>query len=202
MFKLSTLTPTFPTELVDQILGFLHSDRDYDTLKTCSDIFPQLVDRHLYSQISICEDDTINNEGTYTVDHNDFSLMLLDRPHIANYVRRIRVFMSGRCAFEQAQVSSILSNLSQIESIALSAYRHSWNNLDPMFRTAIQNSIRLPSVKEVEIRFFDSFPLDVFDNCKNLRRLVLVGECTGGETVAELPRLRSLGVEIQRDMKK
>lgn len=44
---------TLPTEIVDHILGVLHTDQDYTTLETCSVVFPQIVDRHLYSQITM-----------------------------------------------------------------------------------------------------------------------------------------------------
>jgi len=204
-------SPTIPTELVDHILGFLHSDRDYDTLETCSGIFPQVIDRHLYSQITVFEDkpETISNEykGTYVVDPDDLSFILLRHPHIANYVRLIRIVISKKFPFRagsfQVKVSSILPTLSRIESIALCASDlHSWYLVDLKLCTAVQSSIRLPSIKEVDISNIDNFPLNVFRDCKNLRRLILLCQLCRftGKAVDEFPCLLSLGIEIQSDM--
>jgi len=62
--------PTMITpEIVDHILSFLHSD--HTTLETCSTVFSQLVDRHLYSHITLRspagEDDT-DEDAYYPVD--------------------------------------------------------------------------------------------------------------------------------------
>jgi hypothetical protein len=87
-----------PIEVVDYILSLLHSEEDYTTLKTCSSVFPHLVDRHLYSQITFyipfsaspnhsSTSNLFNAKGTFVVDLTKFSLVLIDRPHIANYVR-------------------------------------------------------------------------------------------------------------------
>jgi hypothetical protein len=58
-----------PTEILYQILGHLQSGEDYATLETCSVVFPQLVDRHLQSEIDSPFKNlpmgTIDDRGTY-----------------------------------------------------------------------------------------------------------------------------------------
>jgi hypothetical protein len=56
--------------------------------------------------------------------------------------------------FEFSVVSSNLSILPRLESIAIGSEKLvPWNSLDPGFRTALQNTIRLPSIKEVDIQY-------------------------------------------------
>ena len=201
-------TIMFPTEIVDLILGFVHSYEDYTTLETCSAIFPQLVDCHLYSHIILPTYSPVQptnpfSAGNYVVDPTKFSLTLIDRPHIANYVRVVCIFVGTPLAHDLPVISSILTMLSQINSITLSTHRRlTWSILDPGFRTAFQNTIRLPSLKEVNILNISSFPLSVFDSCNNLKRLLLFNPCTGGEavTMSSYPRLCSLDVKSQTDM--
>jgi hypothetical protein len=199
-----------PTEILDQILGHLQSDEDYATLETCSVVFPQLVDRHLYSQIAFYSpsknlpmDTTIDDRGAYAVDPTEFSLILNNHPHVANYVRIIHIIVL--CQLESfAQVfpaiASILPLLPQIESFAFSASPGLyWPYLDSRFCTAVQNSIRMSSIKDVAISHIQGFPLNALDDCKNLRSLVLYGlaESLRAEDVptSPYPRLRSLHVD-------
>jgi hypothetical protein len=148
-----------------------------------------------------------NAKGTYIVDLTKFSLVLIDRPHIANYVRTVRVIMRiGVSRLDYAPllpvVSSVLANLDRIESITLDAGLYlPWGTLDPELRTSIQQSISLPSIKEVAIAGFSGFPLKTFDGCKNLRNLLLYGQFIGAEGVSSspYPRLSSLRFNTRLD---
>lgn len=206
------------TELVDHILSFLHSDEDmYTTLKACSLAFPQIADRHLYSHITFYAPDPAdhipmswhqafyakrtNSKGTYVVDPTEFSHLLVDRPHIANCVRVLRIIAGTGLGSPTTAllpvISSNMSNLSQIESITFSSRRLlSWPALDPIFCTALQNSIRLPSIKQAAVSEINGFPLETFHS-KNLRSLLLYNLCIAGvdAPTSSYPRLHSLRVD-------
>jgi len=218
-------------ELVDHILSFLQIDEDYASLKTCSLFFPQIADRHLYSHITFYAPDPkehipfmsyghafyaqrTNSEGTYVVGPTQFSNLLVDRPHIAKCVRVLRIIAGigsnqpnpGPQEEPTALlpvISSILSDLSQIESIAFSSRLFiSWSTLDAVFCTALQNIIRLPSIKQVAISEISGFPLDIFHSCKNLKSLLLYDQCTAGvgASASSYPRLHSLRVSNEPDL--
>jgi hypothetical protein len=93
-------------------------------------------------------------------------------------------------------VASILPNLSRIESIALNARSSSpWFTFPPKFCTAFQNSLRLTSIKAVDIGSH-GFPLSTLEDCTNLRDLQLCGSFTGqGVSTSPYPRLHTLRVD-------
>ena len=202
------------TEIVDHILSFLHSDQDYTTLETCAAVLPEIVHRHLYSEITLytpssnpSEVPTWNGKGTYLVDPTQFSLVLLDRPHVADCVRALRIAVQTNSdatkSTSLAVIASILSSLSRIESIALTTTSiFSWASLGPTFCTALVNSIRLPLIRQFVISNIDGFSLRAFDGCKNLRALQLYGRCADGECVStsSYPRLCSLVIDSRPEL--
>lgn len=205
-----------PTEIVNHVLGFLHSDQDFSTLKTCSAVFPQIADRLLYSEIGffvygqrvgVPLPSRKTLDAAYGVPPTEFSRILLNRPHIANYVRAVRIYIrSGAKICTTSQpilvLPSILPILLHIESISITANGSlSWRGLDPNFRAAFLNSIRSLSIKDVAITNIYYFSLDAFHDCKNLKRLVLDGNFIDGEDVSTslYPRLCSLSVDNQTD---
>lgn len=216
----------FPTEIVDHILSVLHSDQDYTTLEKCSAVFPQIVDRLLYSQITlfIVSDYALfavrcpfyhRIEPTYyVVDPTKISDMLVERPHVANYVRVIqiviRVMLSPSHGFPSQRLrdgisvtSSILSSLPLIESIMVSSpiRKVAWATLGPEFCTAFGSSVRLPSIKSIAISNMQDLSLDHFDDCKDLRNLFLDGRFINGDRVStSYPCLRSLHVDSHPDL--
>ena len=106
-----------------------------------------------------------NYGGCYVVDPTKFYLLLINRPHVANYVRVARILILRLDGYCTSVIASILSNLSQIESITFNAM--SRPALDQEFSTALRNSIQ---IKEVTISRIDvkvsfqtlqaPFPLD------------------------------------------
>ena len=193
-----------PTEIVDHVLSFLHSAQDYTTLETCSDIFPQLVDRHLYSHIGFTPSTALFpsrisfNKGAYVINPTTFSSIIVDRPHIANYVRVVVIRLPEYPDSTLPELSSILPILLHIESISLSVTDGilNWNAPIPKFCMAFRNCIRLPSIKEVAITNIDGFSLDAFHDCENLENLTLYGRFSGGEgtPTSPFPQLSSLSI--------
>jgi len=197
-----------PVEIVDRILSSLHTDQDYGSLESCSVVFPLLVDRHLYSQITfyisggtLLRSSCFDTDDTYVVDSTVFSRTLFDHPHILNCVRDVRIILVRlRPLVPQhlQMISAILSILTHIESLTLTTTGHSltlWPALGPEFCAAFQNSLRLPSIKKVAISKFDGFSLNSFKDCKTLTNLRLHDlEFVDGRDISTppYPRLSSL----------
>ena len=196
-----------PTELVDHILSSLHSDKDYTSLESCSVVFPLLVDRHLYSQITfyisggtvLHSQSSFDSDDTYVVDSSVFSRTLSDYPHILNYVRDVRILPNAIRSLDPQHfqaISVILSLLTRIESLTLTTVRHPcglgsqipWPMLGPVFSAAFQKSLRSPSIKTVVISNFAGFSLNIFKDCKALTTLGLYGlESIESEDVSTPP---------------
>jgi len=217
---LSRLRLTFimiPTEIVDHILSSLHSDQDYISLKSCSVVFPLLVDRHLYSQITfyisggtiLHSESYFQPDDTYVVDPTIFFHTMFDNPHVLDCVRSVRivlVVMRTLVPRHFEVISAILPFLTHIESLTLTAIgrlyvnqssRTYWPTLGPLFSTVFENCLRLPSLKKAAISEFDGFPLNIFKDCKSLTSLRLheLGFVDGGDTsTSPYPRLSSLHV--------
>jgi len=203
-----------PTEIVDHILGLLHSDQAYTTLETCSVVFPQLVDSHLYSQITfkvnvlpqdfpglIAVKPLRFTSENYVINPTIFSHILIQRPHVANYVRSVQILFIDRASeLEAPGISHILSTLPRIESIMVMIrspdYRFDWNRLGSRFCTAFQNILRLPSIRDVAISNFLGFSLRQFDDCKNLRNLLFRNVLFLEERASIPPYLRTCSLHI------
>jgi len=209
------MSTIFAPEIVDHVLGFLSSD--YTTLKSCSTVFPQLVDRHLYSHITlrtpIMEDDTEPDEDDiyYAVQFPDFINQLKQRPQILFCILGVRVIITAMPApLEHVTleflpiISSMLPIFLKLQSIELCAWgSFSWNALGPEFCTAFQTCLRFPSINQVMISNIDGFPLGSFDDCKNLKKLVLLsGQFTDGEGVStsSYPSLSSLRIGTEHSV--
>ena len=198
-------TQTIPTDIVNHIFSILHSDQAYTTLETCSSVFPLLADLHLYSQITFCELPENLQESakeTYLLTPTNFSLILIDRPHVVNCVRVVGIIIAGSGFLQSSlpAISSILPKLSQLKSITLDATPPlSWSALGSEFHTALRNSIRLPTIKSVGISDVNGFPLDTLDHCENVEHLQLFGQFTdlGGPIMRPYPPLCSLRVDGQ-----
>lgn len=196
------------TEIVDHILSFLRSD--HTTLETCSTVFPQLVDRHLYSHITLrspAAEDHTDEDDYYPVDPMKFLGLFFERPQVVLCVSGVRVIITVMPPSLQnvtldvlPVISSILTILSKVQSIELRAEgKLSWDALSSEFCTTFQKCLRLYPIKEAMISNINAFPLDSFDDSKHLKKLFLSGQFTGGEGVStpSYPRLSSLRVESQ-----
>jgi len=165
-------------EIIDHILGFLQDDPI--TLDECSGVFPEeLVDRHLYANITI-PGNTENSQGGPTVflrfNPENFNVHLMNHPRVASYVRNLRIVIYGRSAIHR-KVPSILSQLSRVESTRLSGHNAlRWVDFSKRFRTVFTDHLKLPTIRMISITGIEGFPLSAFDECKNLRKLSLIGK--------------------------
>jgi len=202
-----------PVELTDSILDFLHDD--HVTLTVCSKVFPQkLVERHLYAEITFpMMPQTLRHvagDRTYgdprSIDPTAFQVLLVESPHVANYVRRLRievVTQSGSgCDFALSscgdEISSLLCRLTRLESVTLTprGMRVMWNALGDVFRSTFFKTLCQPTIKEVSILNIGRFPLSLLDDCKTLQSLSLQGTFLDIdlESTSPYPRLHSLQI--------
>lgn len=203
-----------PVELTDCILDFLHDD--HVTLRVCSKVFPQeLVERHLYADITfLMMPEKMRNavgDRAYrdprSIDPTAFQLLLVENPHVANYVRSLRIevisqsgsgydfALSSSCGDE---ISPLLYKLNRLESVTLTprGMRVMWHALGDVFRSTFFKTLRQPTMKEVSILNIGRFPLSLLDDCKSLQSLSLQGTFSDIdlESTSPYPRLQSLRI--------
>ena len=185
---------TIPIELVDHILSFLRPDK---TLEICSTVFPQLADKHLYSHIILCSGRCGYVEEFYWPKFLDFIYQVNQRPNILLFVKNIQIIIFTVPAPNFLPIiSKLLPKFSKLRSIDLQGWGpFSWDDLKPDFSTAFQKCLRFPLINKVSISNIDYFPLDLFDNCHNLKKLCLGGHFTGVCT-SSYPPLSSLRIDI------
>jgi len=195
-----------PLETVNDIFSFLSSD--FTTLKKCHPLFPDIVERWLYASINLDNSGNAEESGGersdngLTIDTLSFALVLLDKPHVADYVRRVRIVLPAiLCGRMHASI--VLSALSKITSITLCwgdprlpSSEVSWTSLHKTFREVVASRLRLPSIKEVTLPRIPNFPISLFDDCKGIELLSVQG-ILYPFNFEFFPRLRSLGITYQ-----
>jgi len=174
---------SLPADVLDYILSFLQSDTD--TLKACSRSHPilsQLVERYLYTSITLRDD--------ISLEASELNELLHNRPHVANYVFALEIeFAYGTDQkalgpFLEA-ISFILPMLTMLRKIRLSHTRPAtvtWQMLPEKFYLAFLDCLRLPSMATICIEFF-AFPLSALTQCKHIGNLSIRGWSHGPETV-------------------
>ena len=193
-----------PVEIIDHILSFLRPD--FKTLKICSTVFPQLADRHLYSHVSLCTSmaSLYDDEVFYRPKFLDFVHQVKQHPHTLLSVQSIRVIVKvyPLAPLEHhipnflSIISKFLPAFSKLQSIDLQAWApFSWDTLKPDFSAGLQKCLQSPLINQVSIHNISRFPLDLFDDCQNLKKLVLKGDFTGVST-SSYPPLSSLHIDI------
>lgn len=191
-------------EILDHIFGFLYNEQDYTTLEACSDVYPEIVDRRLYSDITLYFNKAVSNKVSYYLCASKFFNILTLRPHVGNHVRVVKIELPEASVGGDSipVISSILPMLPRIESIVLhTGEEYHWPTMDRKFCEAVRNSLRLPSIKTSLIANFNGFPLDTFEGCINLEKMLLFGKFIDGEDpcTSGYPRLCSLAVDNQPD---
>ena len=166
-----------PLEIISHVFSFLQSDPT--TLAICSRAHPSFspfAECLLYADVVV-----LDNRGNIRDKKDDRQIflasdlhkLLIDSPHIANYIRKLEICLSLRCA---TGIAPILPMLLSLDSIFVTAtFYASWLALPAEFFNAFAN--RLLSLREVSINYFDYVPLRVFDGCKTMKSIGLNGQC-------------------------
>ncbi len=139
---------SLPHDVLDHILSFLQSD--LGALKACSQSHPkfiQLVEWHLYTSITLYDNNTISENGLGT---RQFINLLSDNPHIGNYIRSLEVSITygNRGSLQYLEdIASVLRMCSLLNKIALKQIIFHWASLPENFRLAFLDCLRLSSMK-------------------------------------------------------
>ncbi len=161
-----------PPEIIDLVFSFLQSDPT--TLAICSRAHPSLsssAERLLYADVVVFDNEgnTDKKDDRQTFLASELHRLLIDSPHIANYIRKLEICLSSRAA---TGIAPILPMLPWLDGIFVTAtYYGYWQCLSTEFLDAFTN--RLSSLKEVSIIYFDYFPLRVLDGCKAIKSIGL-----------------------------
>ena len=191
-----SLSMSLPTEVIDNILGLLQSD--LVTLKTCARAHPilsQLVERHVYAEISVLDDQNrvVNADKENVLQSSELITILSNCPYIAHYVHNLKIYIIPERALELGEILSMMTKFSELRKVSLVTDGRvcSWQVLPEKFRLAFEDFLRLRSVAELCIGYISGFPLSLLDNSRVLpfKTLALEG-CSGASytgTVAGPP---------------
>ena len=187
---------THSTFILDYIFSFLVSDGGLITLIACSKdpVLSPIVERHVYYHV-IVEVGVWSNSG-YAFKPNHLSELVSKNPQIVHYVQilEIDVHSSSKIARIDGSFATTLLMFPALQCIKLSAPTTAdWRLLNPC-RTALEDRLNLPTIKEPHIRS-DYIPSSLLNN-KNIKNLSL--STSGFVSVQDhlcsstLPQLHSL----------
>ena len=190
-----------PLDVVDYIFGFLKSDPK--SLVACSKahpVFSQIIEKHLYYHIVIHTwidlHWTCRGHRGYSLEPLHFIKLLSDTPQIVNHVRILQIVLHSPTIHNLEEIQG-LSMFPLLECIVLSGiilHPFSWNELPQCFRTAVEDCLCLPTLREVHVRNV-LFPLSLLDNLVNVDCFSLSGSPQIHDCQADTyPQLQSLSV--------
>lgn len=198
-------------DILDHIFGYLVSHRE--TLVACSKdpYLSSIVKRHLYYHLIV----NIGNRNQKTISNyalkpGHLAQLVSESPHILYNVRILEIQLDmdyKTCKYWMPEGFTVIAkHLDEFANLLLmfpvlecirltSGEEFSWYWPDA-FRTALEDRLHLSTVEEVHIRGVRDFPLSLFDNCNNLKKLVLSAPFTRCfyDSVSTLPKLQSLAV--------
>ena len=189
-----------PLDVVDYIFGFLKSDSK--SLVACSKahpVFSQIIEKYLYYHIVI----HTRTDPHWSLQPLHFIKLLSDTPQIVNHVRILQIVLHSPTIHNLEEIQA-LSMFPLLECIVLSGnllHPFSWNELPQCFRTAVEDCLCLPTLREVHVRNM-LFPLSLLDNLVNVDRFSLSGSPQIHDCQADTyPQLQSLSVHRIGDHK-
>ncbi|KAJ7775925.1 hypothetical protein DFH07DRAFT_936925 [Mycena maculata] len=147
---------SIPQELIDTII---HEVEDADSLKACTLTASSLRDT---SQRILFNSLTLMLPGQYSV----WSTRLAESPHVAEYIRTLRLRISSRHSqgFETQSLALVLGKLMNVRRCTIAgdgdlAFRN-WDQLGPFAQVAI-DFVRRQTLAELHLVFFNGLPLSV-----------------------------------------
>ncbi|KAF8510326.1 hypothetical protein JB92DRAFT_2831611 [Gautieria morchelliformis] len=130
-------TSSLPRELIDAVTDNLHEDHDRDALLACSRL--PSSQRHLFRRVTLALDGD---------DCERLDQALLSSPHLANYIRELKVHLRGiswRIAYrdiDQSLAAAVLHRHSKLQSIEASRQALRWLFLLPSIKFLMLGIIR------------------------------------------------------------
>ncbi|KDR77408.1 hypothetical protein GALMADRAFT_224796 [Galerina marginata CBS 339.88] len=172
-----TSPPTFLVELLDEVLHFLHTDRDVESLRNCSyasQTLRPLSQKLLFQEIQFTYDmpgwDDIANKPTKRVTLWKAFNNLLDRsPHLSAYVKALDITQGAWIQmFEVDGIDSltkICNRLTNKQKISIrldhkfgKAVMLFWALFPSKVRAALLQSLTTPSMVEIDLSGILDFP--------------------------------------------
>jgi len=192
---------SLPEDVLDHIFSFLQFD--FYALRACSQSDPRfipLVERHFYANVTLGEQH-IAITGSRHVEPAEFTSLLSDNPHIANYIRNLDVHLR---VTEPVQhwleiKASILRMCPLLNTVTFRSPNGpiKWLSLPENFRLALLSCLHLPSMKAVYIIRVSDFPLTDLKSCEGLKSLTLYDWTPGPSFTPETSRHSLEHLDIQ-----
>jgi hypothetical protein len=170
----------FSVEILDHIFSFLVPHQA--TLLACSKdpiLFP-IIERQVYHHTTV-------HFSTGWLDCNfepdRLTKLVSEDPRILNYVRILQIKIElphrgGNAQTIMEQLDKFADTLLLfpfLECIMLTTSKsHHWYWPDD-FRAALEDRLKLPTVKEVHLIGYQDYPFSLIGNCKNIENLLLEG---------------------------
>ena len=160
----------FPSDILHYIFSFLKGNPE--SLIVCSNTHPSfspIAEKYLYYHITIQTslDYRVFRSGGYHLVPSQLLALLSDSPQIANHVRVLQLAFveldSNQVMDKYEQIARILPLFSLVKCIMLgSFYSISWQKALPqILRMAVENCFLLPTMREIQIGAFLTFPISL-----------------------------------------
>jgi hypothetical protein len=184
-------------EILDHIFSFLVPHRE--TLIACSKdpVLSPIIERHLYHHV-IVHFGKRRSDADYIFEPGDLSKLVSENPRLLCYVRILEIQVENRLLDGFADT---LLRFPLLECVVLTSPDYDiWCDWSDVFRAALEDRLRLPTVKEVHLRGIARIPISFFDNLKSAKHLSLTGFSTVDRlhaSASTLPQLESLRISTE-----
>jgi hypothetical protein len=187
-----------PFDILDRILSLLVSHPE--SLTACLDIpaLAPIAEKYFFYRIPV----RIGSNNSFMP--RQFAEYVSTYPRILSYARilEIKAEFNHDVANDQI-VTQLLDEFSDsllmfraLECIILSTTQGGWR-WSTTFRAALEDRLKIPTVKEVHLVGSRDFPPSIFDSCKNIENLSLSGVFFSENqfNASPLPQLKSLTLD-------
>jgi len=147
-------------------------------------MFSQIAERHLYTIIRLHNQERSSSSVQLTP--VQLLKLLTDSPHIASYIKCVRIVIGSVGIFRwlmtrsinDEDIGSVLRMLPKVSEVNLTARQHSktsWQNFHQTFQSSIARIFQTSFLTCVFINNIDAFPLNLLNDCVSLKSLSLCG---------------------------
>ena len=196
------MSPDLPFDIIALVIDIVGANKNTDLLKELalvSHSFLQICSKHLFATVELRDYEDVPGRHLSS-SKTGFVKLLKSRPDVVRFIRKLtyRVSAAPSPIFQENDhlLSSILLHLlpsfSRLNSLAISASRLNWNNLDTSLTSAFLRLMHLPTINHIHLSYIDNFPLSSLTTCVNLRLLSIIQLHTLDfpEIVEMMPKIR------------
>ena len=190
------------------IINIVGENKDTNLLKELalvSHSFLQICSKHLFATVELRNPIRPPSRRDFVSPKKRFLKLLKRRPDVVRNIRKLAYEVSrsahiGARVFPSQDSDHLLSfvllhllpSFSRLNSLAISASRLNWNNLDTSLTSAFLRLMHLPTINHIHLSYIDNFPLSSLTTCVNLRLLSIIQLHTLDfpEIVEMMPKIR------------